>query len=38
VNDAPTLILNGKAQRMIDETIDAEARHLAQRRAREECA
>jgi sulfane dehydrogenase subunit SoxC len=38
VNDAPTLILDDKAQRMIDEMIDAEACHLAQRRAREECA
>jgi len=28
VNDAPTLILDGKANRMIDEMIDAEARHL----------
>jgi hypothetical protein len=30
VNNAPTLILDAKARRMIDEMIAAEARHLAQ--------
>jgi sulfane dehydrogenase subunit SoxC len=36
VNNAPTLILDDKARRMIDEMIAAEARHLVQRRLQQE--